>query len=213
MASASKTSSRTRLLLVAALFLTPFIIAAALRFTGWQPPQTKNFGHLYQPPVSMEQWSVTHADGKPVAWVNEQRTWRLISTAPAHCDQACIKHLDALSRVHDSLGRHGKLLKKHWLINDANKQAALTQGMPEALTKELTVLVGHDALSKHQPKTSPKKTDDQPTDGDHTEEVPSAFVLSYPVYVIDPHGYLVLYYAAGQSARQLKKDLSRVVKS
>lgn len=212
MASASKASSRTRLLLVAALFLTPFIIAAALRFTGWQPPQTKNFGHLYQPPVSMETWSVKDAEGKPVAWVNEQRTWRLISLAPAHCDQPCQQHLDALSRMHDALGRHGKLLKKHWLLTDEAKQSAFIQSLPAPLAQELTPLVGHDALIKHQPKAMPEKPNDS-EGGDERTEVPATFVLSYPVYAIDPHGYLVLYYAPGQPARELKKDLSRVVKS
>lgn len=212
MASVSKTSSRTRLLLVAALFLTPFIVAVVLRFTGWQPPQTKNFGHLYQPPVLMDQWSVQDAAGQPMVWANEARTWRLISLAPIQCLSECQQHLDALTRVHDSLGRHGKLLKKHWLLADASTRSTFEASVPKAWGEELTLLLGHDALSKHQPKQWVPKPP-APKAEEPDADMPPTFTLAYPVYIIDPHGYLVLYYAAGQPARELKKDLSRVVKS
>src|SRR5690606_31127876 len=56
---------RAQLLLIAALFLLPFVIAVVLRFGGWEPPRTRNFGELLEPPLPMHAVQARTTQGEP----------------------------------------------------------------------------------------------------------------------------------------------------
>ena len=49
MTAPSQTRSRLQLLLIAALFLGSFGVAATLFFSGWKPGQTRNIGEMLEP--------------------------------------------------------------------------------------------------------------------------------------------------------------------
>ena len=77
-----KTQGRPRLtlLLIAVAFLTPFLIAVVLRFGGWQPTQTRNFGELLQPPLAMHGVEARRVDSG-AAWTfeNTEHQWTLLA--------------------------------------------------------------------------------------------------------------------------------------
>src|SRR5690606_8057578 len=72
------TRARLQLLLVAALFLGSFGVAAALFFGGWAPSGTRNFGELLEPYPDLRELPVTRADGSAFAWQPEERRWSII---------------------------------------------------------------------------------------------------------------------------------------
>jgi len=94
------------LLLLAALFFAPFLLALALRFGGWQPGSTRNYGELLSPPLPMHDVRASRDDGGAWTWVNTEHQWTLLVRVPQSCDDECARQLDIIPNVRVSLGRH-----------------------------------------------------------------------------------------------------------
>lgn len=174
--SAKPRSTRVLLLVVLA-FMTPFLTAVYLRFSGWQPGSTRNHGDLLAPPLPMQAVGAQQADGKPWAWENTDYRWTLLAQLPAACDQACEELLTVLPKVRQTLSRHAHRLPQFVLApaearGDALPALALTDALPEL----------------------------------------QAAVTGVEVWLVDPHGYLVLHYPAGFDPNGLRRDLSRLIK-
>ena len=169
--------SRLTLLLVAVAFLTPFIAAVILRFGGWQPVETRNYGSLLQPPLSMAKAIGERDDGQRWVWENTEYQWTLLARAPASCEGPCGERLAVLRNVRTALARHAPRL--HLFRVDG--------AAPE----------GFAALKLSGELPAPLRT---PVE----QEV--------EVWLVDPHGYLVLHYPAGFDPNGLRRDLSRLIK-
>ena len=183
MNASSKTRSRATLLVVAAMFLGSFGVAAALFFGGWRPATTRNIGEWYEPYRDLRDLALARADGSPFAWEPAERGWSIVVAPPADCGAPCVELLDALDRVRRSEGRHAGRLQVLW-AGELPDGAALFDG--------LVLLRPSPALQAQLP------------------EVATAQAL--PVYLADPNGWLVLRYAPGFDPSGLRKDLSRVLK-
>src|SRR5690606_18391091 len=79
--------NRSALLIVLVLFFGGMLAAGALRFSGWRPHGMKNKGELLQPYGDLRAYAPTLADGRPYAWKDSPRTWR-IAAMPRDCDGA-----------------------------------------------------------------------------------------------------------------------------
>lgn len=171
--------SRWPLALVALVFLLPFVLAVILRFGGWQPTQTRNFGVLLDPPQSMQALRAERADGGVWAFENQDHHWSLLLRRPQDCDAACVAQLSVLPNVRTSMGRHQGRITLFDLVDGGDAPTA-----------------GFEAL---------RLVDTPP---DLLRTVPSGV----EVWLVDPHGYLVLHYPAGFEARELRLDLGRLIK-
>lgn len=171
----ASTRSQRQLLLIAVLFLTPFIAAVVMRFGGWEPPRTRNHGELLAPPLSMEAVTASRADGSRWVWENVDRQWSLLLQLPGECDASCREAAGLLANVRQALGRHAE--KLHMFEIDASgilPALALNGVLPAPLTEA--------------PAAGPQ------------------------VWLVDPHGYLVMRYREGYDPSGLRRDLSRLVK-
>ncbi|MFA5683760.1 MAG: hypothetical protein WCZ65_05405 [Lysobacteraceae bacterium] len=179
--SISRNRARRQLLLVAVLFLTPFFVAVALRFGGWEPPRTRNHGALLDPPLPMHVVPARQS-GEDWVWENTERHWSLLVQVPAHCDATCAAALDPLPNVHLAQGRHMPKLHPFRLAGGADLSA---DQLPwPQLTVEGDLPGGLDALPAALPR----------------------------VWLVDPHGYLVMRYDEGFDPSGLRRDLSRLIK-
>ena len=179
----SQTRSRLVLLLIAAMFLSSFGIAAFLRFSGWQPAHSKNFGELLQPPRDLGGQHLLRADGQPYEWNPQANTWRIVAVPAADCERACVAMIDTLRRIWETEGRQADRVDVLWFgpvpagapsfrrFVPMQPNAALAAALPEAASR--------DAL---------------------------------PVYLIDPSGFLVMRYRAGFAPADLHKDLGKLIK-
>ena len=100
--------SRLVLLLIVALFFGSFGIAAILRFSGWQPEHSRNFGTLINPPIDFSAQVFTRTDGTAYPWQPEENRWRILFVSGKPCAQACQRMLDTLvlsdrTSEHDTL--------------------------------------------------------------------------------------------------------------
>jgi cytochrome oxidase Cu insertion factor (SCO1/SenC/PrrC family) len=175
--------SRLTLLLIAALFLGSFFVAAALRFTGWQPTGHRNYGELMQPPVDLATHELLRADGTPFAWQPDANRWRLLVAPSAQCSQACgARMMDTLNRIWVGQGQKAARLEVLWF-----------GALPDAPRFRALVPMRADAqLAAQLPEAA---------QGD-----------SVPVYLVDPSGYLVLHYRPGFDPAGLRKDLGKLIK-
>lgn len=176
--------NRLQLALIAALFLLPFLVAAALRFGGWEPPRTRNHGELLDPPLSMHGATAERVDdGGPRVFENTEREWSLLLRRPARCDAACEARVAALPQVHEALGRHAPKLHL-FVLDDAHASGSASTALPRlALAGALPA-----PLAAPPPDALPE------------------------LFLIDPHGYLVMHYPPGFDAGGLRRDLARLVR-
>lgn len=184
-AAAPDHRARNRRLLVAlaVLFLGSFAVAGALRFSGWRPAQLKNHGELLQPYGDLRKVRARLADGSAYPWQPEARLWRIAVAPPAGCAARCV----ALSRDLDTV----------WQLSgrDADRVHVLWIGAPPAgVVRDAATRVLRD-------------------DPDLRAGLPRLQdPAGVPVYVIDPNGFVVLRFAPGFNAADLRTDLSRLLK-
>ena len=179
----SQLRSRLTLLLIVALFFGSFALAAWLRFSGWSPGQSRNYGRLLQPPVDLSAATFTRADGTPYAWQPDQNRWRVVVVPPADCPQACARALDAIHRVWLRQGRLADRVDVLWfgpLPAQGTRFRRLVEMRPDP--RLLAVL----------------------------PDAPRPDTL--PVYLIDPSGFLVLRYPPDFTMAGLHKDIDRLLK-
>lgn len=174
--------SRLTLLLIAAMFLGSFIVAATLRFAGWMPQGMRNYGELLRPPVDLSARQFLRADGSAYAWQPERNAWRFVVVPSGDCTQACARTLDTLHRLWLGQGRKADRIEVLWFgelpagprfrnLRRMRPDAALAAALPEAARAD-----------------------------------------AVPVYLIDPSGFLVLHYRPGFDPAGVRNDLGKLVK-
>ncbi len=178
-------TSRFRPWLLVTLFLAPLIAALALHFGGWRPPATRNHGFLYAPARDFQAVTAHDSRGREIKWRNQEHRWHLLLIAPETCDQRCATMLDTVRRVWVGLGRHAADVDVHFV------------GEPDAATRS--------ALAD-EPRFNAITLRESPLD----KVAPSAQGL--PVYLVDPHGFLVMRFDSGFEPGGLRRDLQRLLR-
>jgi len=179
-----KTRSRLVLLGIVVLFFVPFVTAAFLRFSGWQPAHTRNFGELIAPPLELQEIALMRADGTPYAYEPLERVWQVIILPPADCGESCVQLSDALYRVWMGEGRKADKVRFLWFGELPSAAPAFPALVPMRDSPALrAALPGMQAGAE-----------------------------GLPVFLIDPKGFGVMHYPAGFDPSGLRKDLGRLIK-
>lgn len=172
---------RGRLLLVAALFAAPIVVAIALRAVGWEPAGLRNSGTLVDPPVALAGTPARSPEGLPLDWAAGERGFNLLVQAPTPCEAACAGLYDTLHRVWLTQGRHADRVRVLWggpLPEGAVRHAALQPvRIPAALRARLP------------------------------QRPPGALAVD----IVDGRGFLALHYPEGFDPSGLRKDLARLL--
>jgi hypothetical protein len=176
--------SRLLLILVVLMFGTPFVAAVVMRFGGWQPGQTRNYGTLVQPPQDWSAIPLKTLDGAAYPFDPEARRWHLLVLPPESCEEQCRKQADVLHRLWVSEGRRAEKLDVLWpgvWPQGLERFGGLREiELPAALRAQVPV---------------------QGTSGDGVAAV-----------LIDHNGFLVVSYAAGFDPSRMRRDIDRLVK-
>lgn len=176
--------SRLLLVLVVLAFGTPFFAAVVLRFGGWQPGQTRNYGELVQPPQDWNGLDLRTLDGAPYTFDPVGRRWQLLVLAPEPCLDPCRELADVLHRLWISEGRRAEKLDVLW-----------PGTWPPGLER-------FGGLREIQLSTELRSR----------VPVASAADGAPAAALIDHNGFLVMTYAPGFEPRRLRRDLDRLVK-
>ncbi|MFT3755465.1 MAG: hypothetical protein QM769_05880 [Pseudoxanthomonas sp.] len=174
---------RRTLLLLAALFIGPILIALVLGVLGVKPGSSKNKGERLQPYADLRTLTPTLADGSAYRWNPEQRLWRIAVVAPAGCAAACEQLAQDLDKVWQLFGKEADRAQVLWigeLPANAPRTPAWQQLQPDA------------ALLEKLPR--------------------SRDAAGAPVYVIDPYGFVILRYAPGTDPGDVRYDVAKLLK-
>ncbi|HET8701073.1 MAG TPA: hypothetical protein VFL97_05350 [Nitrococcus sp.] len=95
---------RMQMLIVAALFAVPLLLAWVLFAGHWIPNSTTNHGQLIEPPQAMAPSDWTTRAGKSFSRADLLGYWNLLMVVDGACEQTCMKSLDLLRRVRLALG-------------------------------------------------------------------------------------------------------------
>ena len=188
-------SPRTSLVIIAALFLLPLLLAWFM-YSGtieYKPSSTRNFGQLVEPPVPVnwEDSVLIPGAGKPALGTVQAFSdhWVILFAVPDPCPEACFQEISALRQIHRASGRHQPRIRIALLMQEPSS--------PESVNRI------HETYSKFQLISDPsgklETVLEQVVQGDGG------------VYLIDPLGDIMMVYAAGADPNHLKQDLKRLL--
>ena len=193
-------NSRQALVLLALLFIMPVLVAWLMHMRaehGWRPSTTTNKGALIQPPRLLTlPAGLLDAEGKPLSEKIPGGKWTLVYIGDAACAQACRDQLYRMHQVRLSMGENMRRVQSLFLGTGASDATALKQVQADY----------------------PGVTVGMLSTGEVEALGPVFSVGGLPmlsagnVYLIDPRGYLMMYYRPDKDPRGMIQDLQRLLK-
>lgn len=175
------------MLAIAALCLAPFI-AAWIAYFYWQPQGGANYGELIAPRPLIDP-PLRHLDRGAFRLSELRGKWVLLQLDQADCAAACQEKLYAMRQVRLAQGREMERVERVWLILD---EAPLeTRRMREYDGTRMLRAAGSPIVAAFPPAGGVR---------DH-------------IYLIDPHGNLMLRFPKNADPRRMHKDLSRLLRA
>jgi cytochrome oxidase Cu insertion factor (SCO1/SenC/PrrC family) len=181
-----KKKSLLSLWLLVALCVAP-VVASYVAYYLWPPSGKVNYGELIEP-RPLPDAKLALADGTPFPWHRLKGKWVLAMADSGNCDAYCQRKLLYLRQVRLAQGKEMDRVERAWLItDDANPPA------PVAAEFQGTWLVraGGSELLKRFPVQG---------------------ALADHIYVIDPHGNLMMRYPRDADPRKIVKDIARLLR-
>lgn len=191
----TRMSPRTSLVLIAALFLLPLLLAWFM-YSGaneYKPSSTRNFGQLVEPPLPLA-WEdtilipgVIESESGAVQTFSDH--WVILYVVPDPCLESCFQEVSALRQIHRASGRHQARIRIALLMRALN---------PDKLETSLRNIYAKFYLISDLSGTL-GITLEQAAGGEGS------------TYLIDPLGNIMMYYEAGADPNHLKVDLKRLL--
>jgi cytochrome oxidase Cu insertion factor (SCO1/SenC/PrrC family) len=178
---------RIKALAIAALCLAPFV-AALIAYYHWQPRGGMNYGELIEPhPLSDP--PLRRVDQRAFRLSGLRGKWILLQLDRADCAAACQAKLYDMRQVRLAQGRELERVELVWLILD---EAPL----------ETLLIREYDGTHMLRAAGSQLLAEFPPPGGalDH-------------IYLIDPHGNLMLRFPKNADPRKMNKDLARLLQA
>ncbi len=181
---------RRQLLVVAALFIVPVAMAFILYFwTSWRPAAEAH-GELMDPPRPLAPAGLALPDGRPAPVDVFRGHWSLVHPAGPACDERTRATLEELLRVRLALAKDAPRVQR--VLLHAGQCASI-----EFASRDADLLV----LAASGPAGDAIRA-----------QFPPAAGGGLGIYIVDPHGNLMMSYPASGSAHGLLADLERLLR-
>jgi hypothetical protein len=186
----SRARGRRTLLIVAAVFLLPVALAFTLYYGKlWRPADSASKGELIEPARPLAVAGLRHADGTPAGADALSGKWTLLYIGDGRCDAACRGAL--------VFGRQTRLA----LNNEMTRvqRVFLATGNccdSEYFAREHEGLIALDASSAEAQALLAQF----PQVGEHS------------LFIVDPHGNLMMRHDASRTTKDLLSDLKKLLK-
>lgn len=189
--SAQQRSGRRQLLLVASIFFVPLVAAIVLYFSAsWRPPVGAQHGLLIDPPRPLPEMAFILPDGETTAADILRGRWFLVVPVEGACDQRCLAALADLHQSRLALDKDAPRVQRVLLHDGRCCEAGSPAAGPDLLVLGAAGPEGEKFRALFPPAS----------DG------------SAGIYIVDPHGNLMMSYPATGAARGLLKDLERLLR-
>jgi cytochrome oxidase Cu insertion factor (SCO1/SenC/PrrC family) len=182
---------RRVLIAVALLFFAPVAIAFILYYgVGWSPGGRVNYGELVEPPVPLPDLASPGADAPPTVLKGK---WTLLYLGAGGCSAGCRTDLYNTRQVRAALGADRERVRRVFLAEGAccdfdwlhAQQPDLITVQASAAAAPLTTILEHAGRNPPAPDR---------------------------VYLIDPLGNLMMFYAADARPKGMLEDLKKLLR-
>lgn len=189
-AARGKGSWQLRLMLLVTVL--PLLAAYIAYYTGWGvPDDTVNHGQLLTPVADIKPL-LAETSGSP-SWT-DHTLWHLVLPVAGNCVDDCARNLYTSRQVHIRLGEKSERVERMALALDAEAEAYLASVAAEHPTLQVLPV---DAAAWHAWQRALPGVDE---------------VTAERFFLIDPQGFAMLAYTAGESGNDLLKDLKRILR-
>lgn len=192
--SAAPRSAQHTLLLLAAVFILPVVIACGLFWSGWRPERFGNHGELLQPPRPLPETGLHRADGRPLAMSELRGKWLLVLPVAGSCGTSCQHLLHGMQQVHLALNKEQSRLQRV-LISTGVSASADDPALPD--------------VQRRFPELVVAAVDGQAAGNSWSRTLESSGAA---VFVVDPLGNVMMRYADPKDLRGVLRDLERLLK-
>lgn len=187
---------RLQLLLLAAIFFGPVIAAAVMYYAGvGQPDARVNVGTLIDPPRPLPAVSLPTPAGTPTAPDFLRGKWSLVYVGEGACDARCRQALDDIRATRLALDRDAGRIQRVFLF----ESSCCDKGLLDDPQQQGLVAAWLDERDGAKVRAAFPAGD-----------VPLA--QRGLVYVVDPHGNLMMSYPTPLDKRGAVKDLEKLLK-
>ena len=178
-------SPRAKLVALAAVFAAP-IVASVIAYNVIEPGRTANFGELLLPPARITAQPFEGAGGA-FGFGELAGKWILVASDSGACPPACRDKLATLRQVRLALGRNAGRVERVFVVDD------LRRPEPGALEEFAGMRVAYTPAGLALP--------------------PGAANDRAHVYLVDPHGNVMMRWPAGADRKRMLGDLQRLLKA
>ena len=189
---ATKTKSRVTLLLIAAVFGLPFVLAWVFVIgpLDWRQVGTVNYGVLVEPPLLMESHGVMDDTGAAPPRDSVGGDWFLVVLSNSACKEQCTHWLQIAERIQIAVGRD--------------------------MSRVTLALLGPDDDALTLPLKENRQSWRLPLDGGLTAALAQATGEAPPearLLIVDYRGRIVLAYPPTEDGRGVLDDLKRLLRA
>jgi cytochrome oxidase Cu insertion factor (SCO1/SenC/PrrC family) len=179
-------SPRAKLVALAALFASP-IAASLVAYYVMDAKPTANFGELLLPPAKVTAQRLEAQGGGMFTFPELAGKWVMVASDSGDCAASCREKLEAMRQVRLALGRNATRVERVFVVDDLRRPQAGTldefAGMRVALTPTGLALPSGAANDRAH------------------------------IYLVDPHGNVMLRWPAGADRNRMRADLQRLLKA
>ena len=160
------------------------IVGGTFAYMVWDAGRTTNYGELIAPrKVEIVGESI---DGQPTALSKHAGKWRFVIFDGGQCDEQCQRKLLYTRQIRLAQGREQTRIERIWFIDDASMPNQAHAG----LHAEAHVIKLPSVPTDFEKQGSPRQY----------------------IYLVDPHGHLMMRYSADPDPAKMIKDLQRLLK-
>jgi cytochrome oxidase Cu insertion factor (SCO1/SenC/PrrC family) len=189
--------SRRKLLLIAALFALPMLVAYALYYSGWRPEAVHPHGELVQPARPVADAALVLLDGKSMRFSELRGKWTLVTFSAAECLSPCERNLVKMRQVIAAQGKEAERIQSILIVKDAKMRDWLNYAVKDY--PGMRAVIGppeaFDALARQfaLPAGSPLDNLNR-------------------IYLVDPLGNFMMSYPADADPTGMRKDLAKLLR-
>ena len=177
---------RTKLLLIAGGFALP-IVASMLAYVYVRPAPTANYGELLLPPALVTGQRLEGAAGRPFSLRELEGRWVMVVSDSGACPPPCVDKLLTLRQVRLALGRDASRVERVFVVDDLARPAPATLAPFEGTLVAVT----------------PRGLALAPGAGNDRAHI----------YLVDPHGNVMMRWPEHPDPARMLKDLQRLLRA